>query len=37
MSVAVTDPSGYLAPMNLAIQGRSADGDYRVGRLRVTR
>ena len=37
MSLAVTDPSGYLAPMNLAIQGRTADGDYRVGRLRVTR
>lgn len=37
MSLAVTDPSGYLAPMNLAIQGRTAAADYRVGRLRVTR
>lgn len=37
LSVAVTDPSGYLAPMNLALRGRSADGDYRVGKVRVRR
>ncbi len=37
LAVAVVDPSGYLAPMNLAIQGRAADGSYRVGSVRVTR
>ena len=37
LAVAVLDPSGYLAPMNLAIQGRAADGSYRVGSVRVTR
>ena len=37
LAVAVLDPSGYLAPMNLAIKGRAADGSYRVGSVRVTR
>ena len=35
--VTVTDPVGYLAPMNLAIAGRSADGAYRIGEVRVAR
>ena len=33
----VTDPVGYLAPMNLAIAGRQADGAYRIGMVRVAR
>ncbi len=37
LAVAVLDPSGYLAPMNLAIKGRAPDGSYRVGSVRVTR
>ena len=37
LAVAVLDPSGYLAPMNLAIKGRARDGSYRVGSVRVTR
>ncbi|MEO5852003.1 MAG: DUF4832 domain-containing protein [Nocardioides sp.] len=37
LSLAVTDPSGYLAPMNLAIRGRSADGSYALGRVRIVR
>ena len=36
LAVAVLDPSRYLAPMNLAIQGRTSDGSYRVGSVRVT-
>jgi hypothetical protein len=35
--VTVTDPVGYLAPMNLAIAGRYADGAYRIGAVRVAR
>ena len=35
--VTVTDPAGYLAPMNLAIDGRGTDGAYRIGRVRVAR
>jgi hypothetical protein len=35
--VTVTDPSGYLAPMALAINGRQADGAYRIGKVRVAR
>jgi len=31
VSVVVTDPVGYLAPMRLAIAGRAADGSYAVG------
>ena len=37
LSVAVTDPDRYLAPMNLAVQGRRADGSYEIGHLRITR
>ncbi len=33
----MTDPAGYLAPMNLAIDGRGTDGAYRIGRVRVAR
>jgi hypothetical protein len=33
----VTDPAGYLAPMNLAIAGRQPDGAYRIGAVRVAR
>ncbi len=33
----VDDPVGYLAPMNLAIAGRRADGAYRIGAVRVAR
>jgi hypothetical protein len=35
--VTVTDPAGYLAPMNLAIAGRGPDGAYRLGEVRVAR
>jgi uncharacterized protein DUF4832/glycosyl hydrolase family 42 (putative beta-galactosidase) len=35
--VTVTDPVGYLAPMNLAISGRRPDGAYRIGLVRVAR
>jgi hypothetical protein len=35
--ITVTDPVGYLAPMNLAISGRKADGAYRIGAVRVAR
>jgi hypothetical protein len=35
--VTVTDPVGYLAPMNLAIAGRRGDGAYRIGMVRVAR
>ncbi len=37
LALSVVDPAGYLAPMNLAIQGRRADGSYPVGKVRVTR
>ena len=33
--VTVTDPAGYLSPMNLAIAGRRPDGTYRIGAVRV--
>jgi hypothetical protein len=33
--VTVTDPAGYLAPMNLAIAGRRPDGAYPIGKVRV--
>jgi hypothetical protein len=33
--VTVTDPTGYLAPMNLAVAGRTADGAYQIGKVRV--
>ena len=33
----VTDPTGYLAPMALAINGRQADGAYQIGKVRVAR
>ena len=33
----VTDPVGYLAPMNLAVAGRRADGAYPIGAVRVAR
>ncbi len=32
----VTDPAGYLAPMNLAVDG-GRDGAYRMGKVRVAR
>jgi hypothetical protein len=35
--VTVTDPNGYLAPINLAIAGRGTDGAYRIGTVRVAR
>jgi len=35
ISLAVTDPVGYLAPMSLANHGRRADGSYRVGSMRI--
>jgi len=35
--VTVTDPVGYLAPMNLAIDARRAGGAYRLGLVRVAR
>ena len=34
-SVAVVDPSGYLAPMALANTSRLSDGSYRLGRVGV--
>lgn len=37
LSLAVTDPVDYLAPMNLAIRGRGADGSYTLGRVRIVR
>ena len=36
LAIAVRDPAHYLAPMNLAVHGRRADGSYRVGSLRVS-
>lgn len=36
VSVLVTDPSGYLAPMRLALSGRQADGSYVVGQVNIT-
>lgn len=33
--VTVTDPTGYLAPMALAINGRKGDGAYQIGKVRV--
>jgi hypothetical protein len=35
-AVRVVDPSGYLAPMSLANQGRNADGSYALGSVTVT-
>jgi hypothetical protein len=35
--VTVTDPRGYLAPMNLAMVGRAQDGAYALGKVRVAR
>lgn len=35
--VTVTDPTGYLAPMNLALAGRDATGAYPIGDVRVAR
>src|SRR5262245_26662704 len=35
--VTVTDPNGYLAPMNLAIADRGTDGAYPFGKVRVAR
>ena len=35
VSVAVVDPSGYLAPMALANTSRLSDGSYRLGRVGV--
>ncbi|RLV47636.1 DUF4832 domain-containing protein [Nocardioides mangrovicus] len=35
LRLAVVDPRGYLAPMALATAGRTSDGAYRVGRVRV--
>ena len=32
-SIAVVDPSGYLAPMALANTSRLTDGSYRLGRV----
>jgi hypothetical protein len=37
VSVAVVDPSGYLAPMALANTSRLSDGSYRLGRVGVAR
>ena len=37
VSLAVTDPVDYLAPMNLAIQDRRADGSYALGKVRIVR
>jgi hypothetical protein len=37
LSVTITDPAGYLAPMALAINGRRADGAYQIGKVRVAR
>ena len=34
-SVAVVDPTGYLAPMALANTSRLSDGSYRLGRVGV--
>jgi hypothetical protein len=34
-SLAVVDPSGYLAPMALANTSRLTDGSYRLGRVGV--
>jgi hypothetical protein len=31
LRVQITHPSGYLAPMALAIGGRNADGSYSIG------
>jgi hypothetical protein len=36
VSLAVTDPAGYLAPMWLPLAGRSADGAYPLGSVTVT-
>ena len=33
--VTVVDPRGYLAPMNLAVSGRTPEGAYRIGKVRV--
>lgn len=35
LAVVVADPSGYLPPMSLAIEGRAADGSYPLGAVRV--
>ena len=37
VSVAVVDPTGYLAPMALANTSRLSDGSYRLGRVGVAR
>jgi len=37
VALVVKDASGYLAPMNLAITGRTGDGAYPLGRVVVTR
>lgn len=35
LALVVADPDRYLPPMNLAIQGRTADGAYPLGAVRV--
>jgi hypothetical protein len=37
LGVAVLDPTGYLDPMRLATKGRSSNGTYLLGSVRVTR
>lgn len=37
LGVVVLDPTAHLAPMRLATKGRSTDGTYLVGSVRVTR
>ncbi len=37
VALVVKDASGYLAPMNLAVTGRTKDGAYPLGRVTVTR
>ena len=35
LEVTVLDPSGYYQPLDLAIQGRAADGSYPLGKVQV--
>jgi hypothetical protein len=35
VAVLVRDPSKYLAPLRLAVEGRADDGSYVVGTVRV--